>query len=131
MKINIKLPFFAFALALLFCFIPEVTLAKSAPFTLIPQTGGVYDKLAQSFQKGDFALADIPTYLKYLIEVGMVIAAGLSVLYVIIGGFNYVISPIVEDKEAGKKTITYAILGLTLSILSWVIVNTVLYVITA
>ncbi len=52
---------------------------------------------------------------------------GLSVLIIVIAGFVYVTSAGDENKtEEAKKWIIYAIVGLIVSLLAWVIVNTVI-----
>ncbi len=53
---------------------------------------------------------------------------GLSVLIIVIAGFVYVTSAGDENKtEEAKKWIIYAIVGLIVSLLAWVIVNTTVW----
>lgn len=72
----------------------------------------------------------IPFYIKYLAEFLIGLAAILCMLFIVIGAYHFVIGGVVEEKEKGKKTLIYAIMGLALVLLSWTIVNVVLYVIT-
>lgn len=53
--------------------------------------------------------------------------AGLvAVLFIIIGGYRYIVSAGSEEQaEAGKKTLTNAVIGLVIIILSYVIVTVV------
>lgn len=73
----------------------------------------------------------IPFYIKYLAEFLIGLAGILCLLFIVIGAYHFVIGGVVEEKEKGKKTLIYAIMGLALVLLSWTIVNVVLYVITA
>ncbi|MFC1632925.1 pilin [Patescibacteria group bacterium] len=58
-------------------------------------------------------------------------AGSLAVLFIVIGGFRYVISSGNPEMVASaKKTIQYAVIGLTISILALVIVQSVLNAIT-
>ncbi len=95
-------------------------------FTLIPQT----DCMIKKFQTGLFNLDDVLVYIKYIIELLIVTVSFVSVIFVIIGGYNYLLSFVIEDKESGKNTITNALIGLSVSILSWVIINSILYIVS-
>ena len=59
------------------------------------------------------------------------IAAGVAVLFMIIGGFWYITSGGNEETaEKGKNTAINAIIGIVIIILSWVIVNVVANLVT-
>lgn len=102
--------------------IVPVVLADS-PTTLIPKSGGSYDSLSEKIASGGFEIYDLAPYVIYLIEFLIYFAGGIAVLFVIIGGYKYMIGGISDDKEAGKKTIGYALAGFAISVLAWVIVN--------
>lgn len=52
------------------------------------------------------------------------IVGGLTVLFIVYGGFLYMTSGGNQQKlELAKKTLTYAILGLVLVVLAWFILN--------
>lgn len=54
------------------------------------------------------------------------IAFGLAVLFLIIGGFMYIMSGGNEEAaEKGKKAVTNAIIGIIIIILSYVIINVI------
>ena len=92
------------------------------PLTIIP-TEEQNKNLAEKFATGEFELYDLPEYVIYLIEFLIYIAGGISVLFVVIGGYKYMIGGASDDKEAGKKTIGYALAGFAISVLAWTIVN--------
>ncbi len=115
------------------------TLASSSvvqPPTLLPSTdtstGGTGDAcigLATMIQTGNIHLRNVPCFIKYITETIIGIAGSLSVIFVMIGGYRYVIGKD-EDTAAAKKTITYALIGLAVSLLAWVIIDLVLQVAT-
>lgn len=54
-------------------------------------------------------------------------AAALAVLFIIIGGLQYITSSGNEERiQVAKKTLLYAIIGLLLIVLSVVIINTII-----
>ena len=52
------------------------------------------------------------------------IASGVvAMIFIIIGGYKYIIGGLTENKDEGKKTITSALIGLLVSTGAWIIVN--------
>lgn len=67
---------------------------------------------------GDFIIAIINVLLGLLLAI--------SVLFIIIGGYQYVTSAGKEDQaKAGRRTVTYAVIGVAVAILSYMIVRVV------
>ena len=99
--------------------IVPVARADDPATTLIPSEGNLADK----FVSGKFEIYDIGEYVIYLIEFLIYFAGGIAVLFVIVGGYKYMIGGASDDKEAGKKTIGYALAGFAIAVLAWVIVN--------
>ena len=59
-----------------------------------------------------------------VINIVLTFAAVLAVLFIIVGGFQYIFSGANEElAETGKKTLKNAIIGLVIIILSYVVVN--------
>lgn len=106
-------------------------LAFAAPTSLIPKEEITSEKpyndpeneLARSFQTGQFEIWQLGDYAIYLIELLIFFAGGISVLFIVVGGYEYMIGGVTEDKEAGKKTIGYAVTGFVISLLAWTIVE--------
>jgi hypothetical protein len=96
--------------------------ALAAATTLIP-TAKNNATLSEKFRTGEFEIYDLPEYITYLVEFLIYIAGGIAVLFVVIGGYKYMIGGMSDDKEAGKKTIFYALGGFATSVLAWTIVN--------
>jgi hypothetical protein len=87
--------------------------------------------LGCAIKTGRIKLYMMPFYITYLIEFLLAIAGLISVLFVIYGGFKYTIGGLIEDKESGKKTIMYALLGLVVALSSWMIVNFIMVALTS
>jgi hypothetical protein len=101
---------------------------STLPTTLIPSefnSNPEYQDLAGKFRSGKFELYDLGTYVQYLVETLIYFAGGISVLFVVIGGYKYMIGGMSDDKEAGKKTIMYALAGLVVVALAWSVVNAI------
>lgn len=61
-----------------------------------------------------------------VIQAGLAIAAYVTIFFIIKGGFGYMTSAGSPDGMSGaKKTITHAVIGLVICLLSAVIVNTI------
>ncbi|MBU0706375.1 pilin [Patescibacteria group bacterium] len=116
--------------------IPAV-LAQSgfAPPSVLPgenaNIGGYGDAcvgLANMIRTGDISLRQIPCFIKYFSQTLIAIAGSVSVIFVMIGGYRYTLSN--EANEEAKKTITYALIGLAVSLLAWIMVDVVLQLAT-
>ncbi|MBN1494236.1 hypothetical protein JW911_00690 [Candidatus Peregrinibacteria bacterium] len=86
--------------------------------------------LACGIQTGRIHFWMVPYYVVYLIQFIIGIAGLIAVLFLVLGGYQYVISGLGQDKEKGKKTITNALIGLVVVLVAWVVVNVVQYVLT-
>ena len=103
-----------------------------APPSILPgdnfDVGGYGDActgLAQKIRTGDISLRQIPCFIKYFSQTLIAVAGSLSVIFVMIGGYRYVIGSD-EQKDVAKKTITYALIGLVVSLTAWILVDIVL-----
>lgn len=118
-------------------FIDSTVLAQSlSPPTLLPAEDVSVQEglsecagLASAIASGDIHLGHMPCFLKIFTQTLIGIAGSLAVLFVMIGGYRYVIGRD-EDKDAAKKTITYALIGLAVTLLAWIIVDLVLQIAT-
>ncbi|MBI5414308.1 hypothetical protein HZA38_02225 [Candidatus Peregrinibacteria bacterium] len=95
-------------------------------FSLIP---GGDTELAKAFQSGEFSWNLILAYGLYLAQFGLG-AAGLSaVIYMMIGGYRYIM-PTEDAKEKGKDSIKNALIGFTIIVLAWAAVDVVIILLT-
>lgn len=106
--------------------------ALALPFKVLAASGQVGSGLSDirgefSGATGAFGSADNATELiAVIIRVLLLIGGAIAVLFVIIGGYQYLTSGGNEESaEKGRKTVTNALIGVVLIVLAWVIVNVV------
>lgn len=81
--------------------------------------------LACAIKTGKIHPEFIPFYILHIANL-LVFAAGLiAILFIIVGGYQYVLGGVTGNTEKGKKTIFYAVGGLTVVILSYFIVQAI------
>ncbi|EKD93325.1 MAG: hypothetical protein ACD_28C00178G0003 [uncultured bacterium] len=81
--------------------------------------------LGCAIQTGKLRLWMLPFFITYFIDFFIGIAGTISVLFVMLGGFWYITGGIVDDKEKGKNTIKWALVGLGITLLAWILVNVI------
>lgn len=74
---------------------------------------------------GKVTLDDFPAMIVYLIQWILTLAGGIAVIMIMVGGFQYMLGGLTDDKERGKKTLIYALGGLVVSFMAWWIVELV------
>ncbi len=74
---------------------------------------------------GDSFNGNYGNYFERIYQLGIAIAGVLAVLFIVIGGFRYMLSESFFDKSSAKNQITAAIGGLILALASWMILNTI------
>ena len=87
--------------------------------------------LSCGIKTGNIHLWMVPFYITNIVEFLINIVGIISVLFVILGGYYYAWGGLTEDKEKGKKTVMYALIGLALSTMAWIIVNIIQTQLTA
>ncbi len=138
-KSTLKIIMSRFLLMLFLIFgLSTTVLAQSNfnPPTLLPgdntNIGGYGDAcigLATMIRTGEITLRQIPCFIKFFSEVFIIIAGSISVIFVMIGGYKYVLGSD-ASKDDAKKTIMYALIGLAVSLSAWFIVDIVLQLAT-
>lgn len=92
-------------------------------------TGGNCIGLADMIRTGNIHLWNIPCFVKYFTQTLIALGGSLSVLYVMIGGYTYIVMG--EEKKAeAKSTITHALIGLAVTLMAWILVDLVLRFVT-
>ncbi len=92
---------------------------------IIPTPTGENSEIGKRIQNGDVHLSDIPIIIIHLIDICTKLAGTIAVIFLLYAGFQMIISGVSDDREAAKNTIKYALTGLIVSFLAWVIVNLV------
>lgn len=92
------------------------------------QTG--LDDIGRIFPQGGIAgaktLGGPFGLIAYVVRILLTLAGGIAVLFVIVGGYQYVTSAGNEEQaEKGKKTVINAIIGIIVVVLSYVIINVI------
>jgi len=88
---------------------------------LIPASGTLGDKC--NFITGEFDFDCVPLYVGYLIQIVFAMSGGFALMEILKGGYQIGMGGLTGDKEGGKKRVTWALIGLALCILSFVIVD--------
>lgn len=109
------LPLLSFSLALLWG--AEV---MAQGISILPPDGTIP---GMSITEGRLHMVHLPALVLYWIQVLLSVAGGFSVVMIMVGGVQYMIGSVSNDKESGKKTITYALGGLVLAYFAWWIVE--------
>ena len=86
--------------------------------------------LANMIREGTLTLRQIPCFIKYFSQTLIAIAGSLSVIFVMIGGYRYTVEATDDSRAEAKRTITYALLGLIVSLMAWIFVDIVLQLAT-
>jgi uncharacterized membrane protein YecN with MAPEG domain len=81
------------------------------------------DKFAERIQDGTVTLNDVPVMIIFWIEWLLSLAGGIAVIFVMYGGFQYMIGGLTNEKEQGKNTLIYALSGLVVTFLAYIIVD--------
>ncbi|MBT3704854.1 hypothetical protein HOG17_03680 [Candidatus Peregrinibacteria bacterium] len=88
------------------------------------------DVLGCAIKTGRIRLWMIPFYIKYLIQLALSLAGLVAVGAVVLGGYFYLFGAFADDKDKGKRSIIYGIVGFIIAMLSWTIVNIVMMILT-
>lgn len=86
--------------------------------------------LANMIRQGTITLRQIPCFIKYFSQTLIAIAGSLSVIFVMVGGYRYTLEATDDSRAEAKRTITYALVGLMVSLMAWILVDIVLQLAT-
>lgn len=86
--------------------------------------------LACAIKTGKIHFWMIPFYIVYIIQFLIGISGLIAVLFIVIGGYQFVASGATEQKDKAKTTIKNALLGLVVVLVAWVVVNLIQFAIT-
>ena len=86
--------------------------------------------LGCAIKTGRISLSMIPYFITYIINFLLGLVGIISVLFIVIGGYRYVLGGLTEEKEKGKNTIMHALMGMGVALLAWTIVNVIINAVT-
>ena len=97
-----------------------LTTAPALAQEFIPASGALG---ACNFVTGEFNFDCIPIYVGYLVKVLFAMTGGFALIEIVKSGYEIALSGVTGDKEKGKKHLTWALLGLALSICAFLVVD--------
>ncbi len=98
-------------------------LAKSPP-------NNSTEVLACAIKTGRVHLSMLPYFVGYIIKFLLGIAGLISVLFMVYGGYQWVVAGISEKQDAAKKTIWHALIGFVVVLVSFAVVSLVQTIVT-
>ncbi len=110
---------FFLSVALMFLFLPlgtTIQAAESKPLSVIPVDGEV----GNAIKDGTLELKHIPEILIHWIDYVAAISGSIAVIMIVVGGIQYAVGSVSDEKERGKKTLMYALMGVFVVFISWV-----------
>ncbi len=105
---------------------PDVGATQSS---MLKGTAGS-DTLGCAIKTGKITFSMIPYFVTYVTNFLLGLSGLISVLFIVIGGYHYVIGGLSEEKEKGKQTIMHALMGMGVSLLAWTIVTVLINAVT-
>ncbi|MDD2487686.1 MAG: hypothetical protein PHS92_04945 [Candidatus Gracilibacteria bacterium] len=94
----------------------------AAPVSTPTYLGVNSDKL----RKGDIGFDDLPKVINSLTTWLLGIAATVAMIMIIIGAYKIALGSLNNQVQKGKEAITMGIIGLTVSVSAWFIINTII-----
>lgn len=86
--------------------------------------------LACAIKTGKIHFWMIPRFIVYFIEFMIGLSGLIAILFIVIGGYQLVVSGATDQKDNAKNTIKNALMGLVIVLVAWVVVNVIQYVVT-
>lgn len=83
----------------------------------------------RSYTLDDPQLSDIPLLIEYVIKFLLGITGALALFFFINGAFEYVWMVPIDKKEEGKNRMIYAIIGLVIILLSYILIDTIIQIV--
>lgn len=83
------------------------------------------DILGCAILTGRIKMFYLSIFIAYALNMMAILAGSISMIFIMIGGYKYVIGSLTQNTDDAKKTIINAIIGLLVSTGAWIIVNVV------
>jgi hypothetical protein len=88
------------------------------------------DGLVEKFEQGTFELYDIPLYIKYLTDQTIGVAGILAIIFVMWGGYLYLIGSFNDSLDEGKRTLINVVWGLAIVSFAWMVIDLAIRIMT-
>lgn len=79
---------------------------------------------------GRISLSMLPHFIAHFSNFLLAFVGIVAVLFIVIGGYLYVAGGLGESKDQGKKFLMNALIGMSLALMSWVIINVIIAAVT-
>lgn len=86
--------------------------------------------LGCAIKTGEVHLSMFPYFITYLIKLLLSVAGLIAVLFMVYGGYQWVVAGISEKQEGAKKTIWHAIIGFVVVLISFAAVSLIQALVT-
>ena len=116
-----------------FLFVLFLTATTAVYAQLVPASGALGPVALSScnFATGDLHFHCIPLYVGYLVKVLLGFAGGFFIFGMILAGYKYMFGSITaQGTEAGKKEIIARVIGLAVIVLSYLLVDGIIQILT-
>lgn len=87
--------------------------------------------LGCAIKTGRISLSMIPFFISYITNYMLGLVGLICVLFVVLGGYRFVLGGLTADKEKGKKTIEHALIGMGVALMAWTVVTVIINAITS
>lgn len=87
--------------------------------------------LGCAIKTGEVHLSMFPYFITYFIKLLLSIAGLISVLFMVYGGYQWVVAGVSEKQEGAKKTIWHAIIGFIVVLISFAAVSLIQTLVTS
>ena len=88
------------------------------------------DTLGCAIKTGRITFSMVPYFITYITNFLLGMSGIICLLFIVIGGYHYVVGGLTDEKENGKNTIKHALMGMGVALLSWSIVSVIINAIT-
>lgn len=94
------------------------------------QTKDRNDVLACAIITGKIKFWMIPYFIVYFIEFAIGLSGLVAIFFLVMAGFQYIMSGASEAQDKAKGTIKNALIGLVIVLVAWVVVNLIQFALT-
>jgi hypothetical protein len=88
------------------------------------------DVLGCAIETGRVTFSMVPYFISYITNFLISLSGIICVLFIVLGGYQYVVGGMTDKKEEGKNTIKHALMGLGVTLLAWTIVTVLINAVT-
>ena len=88
------------------------------------------DILACAIKTGRVKFWMVPFFIVYVIDFLIKVSGLVAILFIVIGGYKYVVAGATDDTDSAKSTITNSVIGLVVVLVAWAVINMIQFALT-